>query len=48
MDEGPARVGELQRSALDPGRARIHLDWRPWTTPEEGVASVLRWFRDRA
>jgi UDP-glucose 4-epimerase len=40
----PARTGELQRSALDPGRAAIHLEWKPWTTLEDGTSSVLRWF----
>jgi UDP-glucose 4-epimerase len=43
----PARVGELQRSALDPGRAAIHLGWKPWTSLDDGVAAVLRFFRDR-
>ncbi|MDQ1402003.1 MAG: UDP-glucose 4-epimerase [Actinomycetota bacterium] len=43
----PARPGELLRSSLDPGRAGIHLGWKPWTTLEEGTAAVLRWFRDR-
>jgi UDP-glucose 4-epimerase len=38
---GPARTGELRRSALDPGRAAIHLGWSPWTSLEEGVTSVL-------
>ena len=28
----PPRAGELQRSALDPGRAEIHLGWKPFTT----------------
>ena len=41
---GDARAGELQRSALDPGRASIHLGWKPWTTVPEGIASVLQWF----
>jgi UDP-glucose 4-epimerase len=40
----PARTGELARSALDPGRAAIHLGWKPWTTLENGTAAVLRWF----
>jgi UDP-glucose 4-epimerase len=44
----PARPGELARSALDPGRAAIHLGWKPWTTLPDGTAEVLRWFRDRA
>jgi UDP-glucose 4-epimerase len=41
---GPARAGELARSALDPGRAAIHLGWAPWTTLPEGAAAVLDWF----
>jgi UDP-glucose 4-epimerase len=40
----PARVGELDRSALDPGRAALHLGWKSWTSLDEGVASVLKWF----
>lgn len=43
----PARVGELARSALDPGRAKIHLGWQPWTDLATGTAEVLRWFRAR-
>jgi UDP-glucose 4-epimerase len=42
---GPARRGELARSALDPGRAAIHLGWEPWTDLATGVTEVLRWFR---
>ena len=30
-DRGAARAGELARNALDPGRAKIHLGWAPWT-----------------
>ena len=41
---GPARVGELARSALDPGRAAIHLGWAPWTTLPDGATAVLDWF----
>jgi UDP-glucose 4-epimerase len=37
----PPRPGELLRSALDPGRAEIHLGWKPWTSLEEGVARTL-------
>lgn len=40
-----ARAGELARSALDPGRAAMHLGWKPWTELADGVAEVLRWFR---
>jgi UDP-glucose 4-epimerase len=41
----PARPGELARSALDPGRARIHLGWTPWTSLDDGVTQVMRFFR---
>lgn len=44
---GPARPGELQRSALDPGRAAIHLGWKPWTALGEGLRKSLEWFRQR-
>jgi len=47
-DYAPARPGELLRSALDPSRAGIHLDWKPWTTLDDGASAVLRWCRDRA
>jgi UDP-glucose 4-epimerase len=43
----PARPGELLRSSLDPGRAAIHLGWRPWTDLEAGLAAVLEFFRRR-
>ena len=41
----PPRAGEVQRSALDPSRAGIHLGWQPWTTLEEGVARTLEHFK---
>ncbi|HEY5164934.1 MAG TPA: NAD-dependent epimerase/dehydratase family protein [Acidimicrobiia bacterium] len=40
----PPRAGELRRSALDPGRAAIHLAWKPWTTLDEGVQRTVDWF----
>lgn len=39
------RPGELLRSALDPGRATIHLGWKPWTDLTEGLRRTLDWFR---
>jgi len=44
----PERAGELRRSALDPGRAAIHLGWKPWTALDDGLARTLEWFADRS
>lgn len=44
---GPARAGDLRRSALDPTRAGEVLGWKPWTDIEKGAAIVLRWFNRR-
>jgi UDP-glucose 4-epimerase len=33
-----ARPDELQRFALSPVRARIHLGWSPWTDVDDGLA----------
>ncbi|MEX2100867.1 MAG: NAD-dependent epimerase/dehydratase family protein [Acidimicrobiia bacterium] len=41
----PERPGELLRSSLDPGRAAIHLGWKPWTSIEGGLARTLDWHR---
>jgi UDP-glucose 4-epimerase len=43
----PSRTGELRRSALDPGRAAIHLGWKPYTPLEEGLQRTVEWFRAR-
>jgi UDP-glucose 4-epimerase len=37
----------LQRSALDPTRAGIHLGWKPWTSLDDGVARTIEFFRDK-
>jgi UDP-glucose 4-epimerase len=44
----PPRAGELRRSALDPGRAAIHLGWKPWTTLDQGLQRTIEWFRARS
>jgi UDP-glucose 4-epimerase len=43
----PQRQGELYRNSLDPGRAAIHLGWKPWTTLEAGTAAVLAYAEER-
>ena len=43
----PPRPGELARSSLDPGRAAIHLGWKPWTSLDDGCLATLDWFRAR-
>lgn len=46
-ERGPARQGELNRSALDPTRAASELGWRPVTRLEDGLKATLDWFSDR-
>lgn len=36
----PARHDEVQRFAVSPVRARIHLGWSPWTSLVDGIAST--------
>ena len=38
---GPRRPGDVLHSALDPGRAAIHLGWAPWTSVADGVSALL-------
>jgi UDP-glucose 4-epimerase len=45
---GPARPGDVLRSALDPSKAAKVLEWRPWTTLEEGVKRTIAWFDHRS
>jgi UDP-glucose 4-epimerase len=33
---------DVDRIALDPGRAKLHLGWAPWTSLEEGIALTLQ------
>ena len=37
----PRRHGDLTRMALSPTRARIHLQWSPWTALADGVQATL-------
>lgn len=44
-EHAPARTGELERSCLDAGRAKLHLGWQPFTELSTGTAAVLEYFR---
>ena len=44
---GADRPGEVRRVSLDPGRASIHLGWKPWTSLAEGTAALIEWRRAR-
>jgi UDP-glucose 4-epimerase len=44
----PPRSGELEHSAVDIRKAAGGLDWKPWTTLEEGLAQTLKWAADVA
>ena len=38
---GPARLHEVQRFAVSPVRARIHLGWSPWTDLDAGLGRLV-------
>jgi UDP-glucose 4-epimerase len=38
---GPARLHEVQRFAVSPVRARIHLGWSPWTDLDDGLTRLI-------
>lgn len=38
--DAPSRPDELQRFAVAPVRARIHLSWSPWTDLDDGLARL--------
>src|SRR5262245_9148442 len=42
---GPARPGDVRRSALDPGLAEEVLGWRPWTHLEAGLAETVAYIK---
>ena len=43
--QGPARAGDLRRSALDPSLAEEVLGWRPWTHLEDGLGETVAYLR---
>jgi UDP-glucose 4-epimerase len=44
---GPRRHGDISRMALSPTRARIHLQWSPWTDLAVGVRTTVESFSSR-
>jgi UDP-glucose 4-epimerase len=42
----PARAGEIQRSALDVGKAARELGWRPQVPLAEGLKRTIRWIAE--
>jgi UDP-glucose 4-epimerase len=45
VEHAPPRMGELQRSVLDPARAARELGWRPQVSLEEGLRATWDFFR---
>jgi UDP-glucose 4-epimerase len=43
--QGPARPGDLRRSALDPSLAEEVVGWRPWTHLEDGLGETVAYLR---
>jgi len=41
----PARLGEVQRSVVDPGLAERELGWRAETPLDEGLAATFEWVK---
>jgi UDP-glucose 4-epimerase len=46
-EPAPPRRHDRRHVALDFGRARIHLGWRPWTPLDAGLSEVVAWFRSQ-
>jgi UDP-glucose 4-epimerase len=44
IEMAAAKEFEVRRVCLDPGRARIWLDWRPHVDIREGLATTWAWF----
>lgn len=47
VEKAPARLGELQRSAVDIGKAHKVLGWSPRTSIEDGLRDTFRFFAER-
>ena len=48
VERAPARLGELQRSAVDNAKARAMLGWSPRKSLEEGLGETFRFFAERS
>ena len=48
LRQADRRAGDLDRSALDPSRARERLGWAAATPLREGLEETLDWFRSEA
>ena len=44
----PARAGELDRSLLDSGRAKVEMGWSPRVTLDDGLANTFAFFQHGA
>lgn len=42
---GDPKAGDVQRSVVDPSRAKRVLGWEAWTTFEEGLKRTVEWYR---
>jgi len=47
VEIAPAKEYEVRRVCLDPGRARIWLDWRPRVDVQQGLEQTWEWFAAR-
>jgi UDP-glucose 4-epimerase len=47
IEMAPAKEYEVRRVCLDPGRARIWLDWRPRVDVRQGLETTWAWFSTR-
>ena len=46
-EHGPAQPGDLSRSVIDPGAAKAHLGWEPWTDLVTGINRTVAGFREQ-
>lgn len=44
---GPAKNGEVKRSALDASKAEALLGWKPEVDTSEGITATVTWFKAR-